>query len=929
MSIDKLSYLNNAHPEVLDEMYAQYLQNPESLEIGWRKFFEGFEFARTNPALLPSDDLKKTDKTEQQVISNSLQVPEKIRKEFSVINLINLYRSRGHLFTKTNPVRVRRNYKPNLDEIELIGLSQDDMDTVFQAGNEIGIGAATLRNIIAFLKQTYCQSIGVEYMHIRHPKITEWLQTKIESCRNTPNFTLKEKRNIFYMLNKAVAFENFLHTRFVGDKRFSLEGCETLIPALDAIIERGAESGIEEFIIGMAHRGRLNVLANILNKTYQDIFNEFEGKEFEESSSFDGDVKYHVGYSTNVVTKHGHKVHLSLTPNPSHLEAVSPVVEGISRAKIDSIYNGDFNKLAPILIHGDAAIAGQGVVYEVAQMSRLKGYKTGGTIHLVINNQVGFTTNYIDARSSTYCTDVGKIGLSPVFHVNGDDVEALIYTIQLAMEFRQRFHRDIFIDILCYRRYGHNEGDEPRFTQPLLYKAIAGHPNPREIYLKKLAEQGAVESELAKEMEQNFKQLLQERLEDAKQIRKTKITSFLEGVWKGINITTDKDFEYSVQTGVEKDIVLTTAYKISEIPQCKKFFNKIEKLFNDRRKMTENGTFDWAMGELLAYGTLLHEGFPVRVSGQDVERGTFSHRHAIAKLEDSEEEYIPLNQISNTQAKFQIYNSLLSEYAVLGFDYGYAMASPQTLAIWEAQFGDFSNGAQIIIDQYLSSSEDKWRRMNGICLFLPHGYEGQGAEHSSARLERYLTLCAENNMYVVNCTTPANFFHVLRRQMHNSFRKPLIALTPKSLLRHPKCVSTVNDFITGTHFQEIIDDATAQVLSTKRLVFCSGKIYYELAERKINDRRNDIALVRLEQLYPLPHKQLQDIFTKYKYAKEYCWVQEEPENMGAWSYLLRTFKGVPLKVIARPESASPATGSYRQHQEQQKTIIERTFEKNS
>jgi 2-oxoglutarate dehydrogenase E1 component len=897
--MDKFSYLSNGHLEAIEDSYKQYLNNPESVEQGWRSFFEGFEFARKN---------YETDS----------QIPDNISKEFQVVNLINLYRSTGHLFTKTNPVRERRKYTPTLDDIHLIGLGEADMDTEFQAGKQIGLGPAKLRDIIAFCKKTYCNSIGVEFKYIRNQKILEWLQNRMESTQNTPSLSAKEKLRLLENISKAVVFENFLHTKFVGQKRFSLEGAESLIPALDAVIEKGAEIGIQEFVIGMAHRGRLNVLANILHKTYEDIFSEFEGKEYEDSL-FDGDVKYHQGYSADISTDSGKKVHLSLTPNPSHLETVGPVVEGISRAK------GDYNKLAPILIHGDAAIAAQGVVYEVIQMSKLDGYKTGGTIHLVINNQIGFTTNYHDARSSTYCTDIAKVVQSPVFHINGDDVEALVYAIRLAVEFRQNFHRDVFIDLLCYRKYGHNEGDEPRFTQPILYKAIAAHQNPREIYVKKLVAEGSVDEGKSKEIEKNFKKLLQDRLDEAKQISKSKITSFLDGVWKGLRMDEDHDFDQSPVTAVKKELLLNIGEKISHIPANKKFFNKIESILKDRQKMLEGeGRLDWAMGELLAYGTLLSENYPIRFSGQDVERGTFSHRHAVIKLEDSEEEYVPLNNLERIQAKFDIYNSLLSEYGVLGFEYGYAMATPHGLTIWEAQFGDFNNCAQVIFDQYLSAAEDKWRRMNGICVFLPHGYEGQGAEHSSARMERFLHLCAQNNMYIVNVTTPANFFHCIRRQLHSSFRKPLIAFTPKSLLRHPKCVSTIAEFTEGG-FKEVFDDHAANPAKVKELILCTGKIYYELLERKEKTNAEHIAIIRLEQLYPFPKNQINDILKKYSKVKQYTWVQEEPENMGAWAYMLRTLRQLDLQVISRKESASPATGSSKTHVKQQQEIIDRAF----
>ena len=635
--MDKSSYLGNGDVSAVDDLYNNYLQNNESVEKEWQRFFEGFEFARKN-----FDD------------AVSAGVPENVRKEFAVINLINLYRQTGHLFTNTNPVRVRRQYHPTLDEIELIGLSNADMETVFHAGADLGLGDAKLKDIIDFLKQTYCKSTGAEFMYIRSQKKKNWLKEKMEKTRNTPNFSLNEKKTLLNKLTKAVVFESFLQTKFPGEKRFSLEGAEALVPALDMVIEKGADLGIQEFVIGMAHRGRLNILSNIMGKTYSDIFSEFEGKEFEESL-FDGDVKYHQGYSSNVITSTGKKIHLSLTPNPSHLETVGAVAEGISRAKIDKTYSGDGNKLCPIIIHGDAAVAGQGIVYEVLQMSQLDGYKTGGSIHLVINNQVGFTTNYADARSSTYCTDIAKVVLSPVFHVNGDDVEAVVNTIQMAMEYRQTFNSDVFIDILCYRKYGHNEGDEPRYTQPLLYKAIATHPNPREIYMKKLLEEKTVTADEAKLIETEFKDVLNERLAEAKQIRKTKVTSFLEGLWKGVRIVTEDELQKSPDTSVNKKTLLEIGKILSDIPKEKKFFNKIEKLFKDRAAMLEgDGKLDWGMGELLAYGSLLKENFPIRFSGQDVERGTFSHRHAVIKLEDSEEEYIPLKQLESDAAKFMI-----------------------------------------------------------------------------------------------------------------------------------------------------------------------------------------------------------------------------------------------------------------------------------
>lgn len=899
--MDNYSFLGNANDKVIDEYYQQYLKNPEMVDVGWRKFFEGFEFARIN-----------YDK----------EIPKGIDKEFRVVNLINGYRIRGHLFTKTNPVRVRRNYSPTL-EIENFGLNQSDLETVFQAGTTIGIGAAKLKDIIVHLKQTYCQSIGAEYMYIRTPEIIEWFQKKMESSRNTPTYSVNEKIEILNQLNKAVVFENFLHTKFVGQKRFSLEGAEAIIPALDAICEKGAERGVEDFVIGMAHRGRLNVLVNILEKQYKDIFTEFEGIE-NEDFLFDGDVKYHLGYTNERWSKTGKKVYLSIAPNPSHLETVDAVVEGIARAKIDFAYNNDSNKVCPILIHGDAALAGQGLVYEVIQMSQLDGYKTGGTVHFVINNQVGFTTNYLDGRSSTYCTDIAKVVLSPVFHVNGDDVEALVYVSQLAMEFRQQFHKDVFIDILCYRKYGHNEGDEPRFTQPLLYKAIAAHLNPKEIYSQQLIDLGIIEPNLVKEMENTLKEILQKALDEAKSTIKVPTSSSFYGSWKGLRTAIPKDFEKSPTTAIDKKLFVDIGHKITSLPKNKKFFNKIQKLFENRVSMITNDKYDWAMGELMAYASLINEGHSVRFSGQDVERGTFSHRHAVVKVEDSEEEYIPLNNIS-AKGKFNIYNSLLSEYGVVGFEFGYALTTPNSLTVWEAQFGDFYNGAQIVIDQYITSAEYKWRRMNGLVLLLPHGYEGMGPEHSSAHIERFLQQCAENNMQLVNCTTPANQFHVLRRQLKRDFRKPLICFTPKKLLRYPSCVSSLNDFTTGG-FQEVIDDVTAKKKNIQKLVFCSGKIFYEIIEEKLKLKDNTSAIIRLEQLYPFPKNQLIDLLEKYKDAKEFIWAQEEPENMGAWTFINRNFPKVSLKYIGRLESASPATGFSKMHEKQQQAIIDSIFD---
>ena len=901
------SYVGNADVNAIENLYQQFLQNPDSVDASWKQFFAGFDFFKAN-------------------FNADGAVPENVGKEFKVVELIEAYRKSGHLFTKTNPVRARRQYQPDLS-ITNFGFTEKDLETVFQAGKNIGLGAAKLKDIVAHLEETYCESIGVEFAYIRHPETFNWLKEKIESTRNKTKFTVDQKRQILKKLNQAVVFESFLDKKYVGQKRFSLQGAEVLIPALDSVVEKGAELGIDEFVFGMAHRGRLNVLANIFYKTYKEIFSEFEPKDYEDDNLFDGDVKYHMGYTCDIKTDIGKNVRLTLSPNPSHLEAVDPVVEGIAKAKLDNQLGGDLNKVCPILIHGDAAVAGQGIVYEVVQMAQLKAYKTGGTIHIVINNQVGFTTNYLDARSSTYCTDIAKVTLCPVFHVNGDDAEAMTHTINLAMEYRQKYKRDVFIDMLCYRKHGHNEGDEPRYTQPLLYKLIANHPDPRAIYVNKLLSEGVLEAEMAKDMEKKFQDELNDRLAEAKEIEKSKITSFLKDYWEGFRKSTDEDFLQSPETGADKKTLLKVAKALYETPAELKFIKKIDKELEKRKAMiTESNQLDWGMCELLAYGTLIMEGHPIRFTGQDVERGTFSHRHAVLKVEESEQEYCNLNNIDAKQpAKLNIYNSLLSEYGVLGFEYGYALSTPNTLTIWEAQFGDFNNGAQIIIDQFISATEDKWKCQNGLVMLMPHGYEGQGAEHSSARLERFLQLAARNNMQIVNASTPANFFHVMRRQLKREFRKPLMVFTPKKLLRFPACVSPVEDLTSG-RFQEVIDDATAKATSIDTVLFCSGKVYYDYMDKKASyGDSSNIAIVRIEQMYPFPQEQVDKIVAKYKKAERHIWIQEEPENMGAWSFMVRKFKGVKLDLISIPESAAPATGSSKRHEKRVKTMFDKIF----
>lgn len=925
--MDKFSFLNAAHSQLIEDLYQQYLKFPDSLEPSWKAFFQGFDFALenynddifTNSAVPASSNVSTIT---NQIVSNG-QIPDDIKKEFKVLNLIEGYRQRGHLFTNTNPVRERRHYEPTLD-LENFGLSKDDLNTKFNSATETGMpNAATLQEIINHLEKIYCESIGTEYMHINNVQEKKFIREWITVNENHPNLSAPQKTEILEKLNQAVAFENYLHTKFVGQKRFSLEGGESLIPALDQLITRSSQLGVDEVVLGMAHRGRLSVLTNIFGKSYKQIFSEFEGKEFEEDV-FSGDVKYHLGSSKKIKTESGEEVAINLTPNPSHLETVASLVEGICRAKVDNKYK-DYKKVLPIVIHGDGAIAGQGIVYEIAQMMTLEGYKTGGTIHIVVNNQVSFTTNYLDARSSVYCTDIAKVTESPVMHVNADDVEAVVHAIRFAADFRAEFGKDVYIDLLGYRKYGHNEGDEPRFTQPNLYRLISKHPNPREIYKEQLIKEGILSEDVLKTMESKFKTLLDEDYDAAKEIEKNTMDVFMSDDWVNFPLSVKDAMQESVNTGFDLEELKKLAVKMTTLPADKKFISKIKRLFDNRLKMIESNSFDWALGEWLAYATLLTEGNNVRISGEDVERGTFSHRHAVVKTEDAEEEYIPLRHVSDN--RFDIYNSHLSEYGVLGFDYGYAMSSPNTLTVWEAQFGDFVNGAQIIIDQYLAAAEEKWKIQNGLVMLLPHGFEGQGAEHSSARLERFLGLCANENMTVANATTPANYFHLLRRQLKWKFRKPLIVMTPKSLLRHPKVVSPLEDFANG-QFQPIIDDFAAKEDKIDKLVLCSGKIYYELLAKKEELNCENIALVRLEQMYPIQEDKIQEIFQKYKNRKELLWVQEEPENMGAWNYILRTFRETGIQVISPVASGSPAPGSHKMFERNQNSVINRVFDRN-
>ena len=918
--MDRFSFLNAAHTAYFAELYDQYLQYPDSVEPSWRAFFQGFDFG------MQQNGVSAETMEEAPVNFQEGEIPEHVIKEFKVIRLIDGYRTRGHLFTKTNPVRERRKYRPTLD-IENFGLEKSDLDTKFNAGDMLGIGPSSLKDIITHLEKVYCESIGIEYMFIRKPEEIQWIQDKLNKNENHPNFNDDEKKKILKKLNQAVSFESFLHRKYVGQKRFSLEGGESLIPALDALIEKAADYGVKDFVMGMAHRGRLNTLTNIFGKSAKDIFSEFDGKDYEQDI-FDGDVKYHLGWTSCRETDNGKQININIAPNPSHLEAVGPVVQGITRAKQDRHYEGDNMKVLPILVHGDAAIAGQGVVYEVVQMAQLEGYQTGGTIHIVVNNQIGFTTNYLDGRSSTYCTDVGKVTLSPVLHVNADDAEAVVHAILFALDFRMKFKRDVFIDLLGYRKYGHNEGDEPKFTQPKLYKAISKHENAMDIYAKKLKSSNIIDDDYLTKLQEEYKAALEEKLEDSRKEETTKITPFMKDEWEGFENVYEDEMMKELDTTYKMEDLDKVADAISKLPEDKKFMRKVKKIIDLRNKLYfEDNKLDWAMAEHLAYGSLMKEGFNIRISGQDSERGTFSHRHAIVKVEDSEEEIILHNNIEGREGDFFVYNSPLSEYGVMGFDYGYAMASPQTLTIWEAQFGDFVNGAQIMIDQYISAAEDKWKLQNGLVLFLPHGYEGQGAEHSSARMERFLQLCAKDNMYVADVTTPANMFHILRRQMKAGFRKPLVIFTPKSLLRHSKVISTKEDFAEGS-FQPLLDDPKAKAKDVKTLVFCTGKFYYDLLEFKEENDRNDVALVRVEQLFPLPVEKMKKAIKKYKNADDVVWAQEEPRNMGAYGHMLLHFdEAKNFRVCSRKFYGSPAAGSSVRFKKRHEKVIASVFDK--
>lgn len=910
------SYITSSHPEFIENLYRDFLSNPNSVDPELKKFFEGFDFAIGNGK--PTNGAVAHAPAEAGAADDT-----NWKKELGVYRLILGYRNKGHLIAKTNPIRERKDRDANL-HLPFFNLTDEDLDKTFKVGDRIGLGPTTLRNILAHLQKVYATHVGIEFKYISNQEKVNWLTAEMEKKFSEP-LPLEKKRRILEKLNQGVMFEKFLHTKYVGQKRFSLEGGETTIAALDAIISTAADHDVQEVVIGMAHRGRLNVLANIMGKTYEQIFSEFEGTAKVDQTMGSGDVKYHMGFGSEVKTFSDKTVHLKLMPNPSHLEAVDPVVVGFARAKADVLYASEYDKILPILIHGDASVAGQGIVYELLQMSKLSGYYTGGTMHFVINNQIGFTTDFDEARSSDYCTSLAAAIQAPAFHVNGDDPEAVIKVVEIATRYRQEFNSDVFVDMVCYRRHGHNEGDDPKFTQPRLYELIEKHANPREVYVKYLLENGESEAkDLAKEMESKFWADLQERLDEVKQKPLPYHYQQPEIWWRNLRKATEDDFDRSPVTAISEEAFKKVFDAMMQWPDDFKPLRKIEKIIQDKVKLYDTEQkLDWASGELLAYGSLLLDGNDVRMSGQDIRRGTFSHRHAVLRDENDDAAYNRLSRIPGATGKYRIYNSLLSEYGVLGFEYGYALANPNTLVLWEAQFGDFFNVAQSMVDQFITSGEQKWNRMNGVVMLLPHGYEGQGPEHSSARMERFLQSCAELNMVATNITTSANFFHALRRQIAWPFRKPLINFSPKANLRHPGSYSHKDEFLNGS-FKEVIDDTFADKASVKKVLFCSGKIYFDLAERQQKENRKDIALIRVEQLYPLPVKQLEELYKKYNRAT-WFWVQEEPLNMGAASFLQMNLKNLNYGVISRQPSAATATGYAKIHQQEQLEIIETAF----
>jgi 2-oxoglutarate dehydrogenase E1 component len=880
--------------DAIEDAYARWRQDPSAVDASWRAFFEGFELGASR-----ADTCGQT----------------------AVVRLIDAYRDLGHFLAHLDPLSDARTAYPQLALSEF-GLGPADLDRTFDTSPFVGLPRATLRELLAALRETYCHKIGVEYMHIQDTHIRRWLQERMEPRRNRPDLPRRQKLRVLMTLHYAELFEKFLHTRYVGQKRFSLEGAETLIPLLDAVVEKCPDVGVREIILGMAHRGRLNVLANIIGKPYEELFAEFEDNYLPDSIAGEGDVKYHLGFSGDRVTARGGKVHVSLTPNPSHLEAVDPVVEGRARAKQRQAGDrkGEFG--LPLLVHGDAAFAGQGLVAETLNLSQLSGYRTGGTLHVVVNNQIGFTTSPGDARSTTYCTDIAKMIQAPIFHVNGEDPEAAVYVAELALEFRQTFHKDVVIDMVCYRRHGHNEGDEPSFTQPLMYGKIQDRPTLVEVYTEQLIMRGDLTADETEAIDEQFQAKLQGAQHEVKSgpPRRRGMPAF-GGRWQGL---TSRYSHVPVETGVPYEPLLAIAEGSARVPEGFTPHAKVARLLEARRaEVADRKPIDWATAEMLAFGSLVLGGTRVRLSGQDSGRGTFSQRHAAVYDMKTGQRYLPLDHLAPDQATFRVYDSLLSEAAVLGFEFGYSLDSPLALVLWEAQFGDFANGAQVIIDQFIVCSESKWQRDSGLVLLLPHGYEGQGPEHSSARLERYLQMCAEDNIQVADLTTPAQYFHMLRRQVKRDFRKPLVLMTPKSLLRHREATSPVEELTRG-HFEEVLDDAQADPARVRRVVMCSGKVYYDLADRRRQTEVDSVALVRVEQFYPFPADMLRQVLVRYARAKEYVWAQEESLNMGGWAFMeprLRAL-GYSPRYVGRDTSASPATGSRTVHLREQKELVE-------
>jgi 2-oxoglutarate dehydrogenase E1 component len=893
------SFATRWNLDVLEDQYQRWRNNPNAVEEPWRAFFEGFELGQ---ARVPAVGAVETG------------------AQFGIIRLIDAYRELGHLLARLDPLNEPRPSHPLL-ELSEFGLSDADLDRTFDTSHFVGLPRATLRQLLAALKETYCRTIGVEYMHIQDTRIRRWLQERIEPRRNQPHMQKRQKLRTLMDLHFAELFEKFLHTRYVGQKRFSLEGSETLIPLLDAIVEKAADSGVREIVMGMTHRGRLNVLANTLGKPYTEIFHEFEDDFLPNSMDGDGDVKYHLGFGNDRTSARGNKIHLSVTPNPSHLEAVYPVVEGRTRAK--QFLSGDQSRSAglPLVIHGDAAFAGQGLVAETLNLSQLVGYRTGGTIHVIVNNQIGFTTSPSDARSTLYCSDVAKMIEVPIFHVNGEDPEAAVYIAELALEFRQTFQKDVVIDMYCYRRHGHNEGDEPSFTQPVMYAKIKERPTLTEVYTETLILRGDLTVEETEAITREFEQKLQAAAEEVKTGPKPTGMRGYGGRWSGFT----RQFSHTpVETGVPYEVLERVTQAMATVPEGFTVHPKIIRLLESRvQEVKERKPIDWAFAEGLAFGSLLLEGTAVRLSGQDSRRGTFSQRHAVLYDFHSGEPYFPLKALARPPEMFTIFDSLLSETAVLGFEYGYSLDLPDALVLWEAQFGDFVNGGQVIIDQFLASGASKWQRDSGLVLLLPHGYEGQGPEHSSARLERFLQLCGEDNMQVCYPTTPAQYFHVLRRQIKRRFRKPLVLMTPKSLLRHKACVSPLERLTRG-HFEEVLGDTAVDPARVRRVLLCSGKVYYDLLEQRQAKGTKEVAIIRIEQFYPFAAQMLERTLAPYRKAAEWIWVQEESLNMGGWAFMeprLRAL-GIQIKYVGRDTSASPATGSRQVHLREQRELVD-------